>query len=401
MATTPKETLEVLVVGAGPVGMLTALCLSERGVRVAIVDKYRRSALHSYALALHPASLRLLDELGLAEAIVERGERTREIAVYTGGEPVATLDLGRLAGRFPFVLVLPQTLLEGALEKRLAENGVEILWGHSLLAFDDEGDSVTALVAEIPDDDAPDDAEVSTAHARASFVVGADGHDSLVRRLLPAPTREVGNRLTYGLLEFEASMEHRDRMTLIFNDRSTDVLWPLGAERGRWGVQLESGAQEIDAPRLWEIVRERAPWFDPDACTVEWLTAVSFQPRLAKPLGRGRVWLVGDAAHTAGPLGVQSMNVGLREGHDLARRLSGILREGDSSKLLRYYHDDRNREWKVLLGMHDRMRYLPDAPEWARKLAGRLVSSLPASGRDLNILLEQMGLRVHWLRRKN
>jgi 2-polyprenyl-6-methoxyphenol hydroxylase-like FAD-dependent oxidoreductase len=398
------QDTEVLVLGAGPVGMFSALWLSERGVRVTIVDKYQRLALHSYALALHPLTLRMLDELGLAESLVERGNPLKRIVVHENETRVAEIELSALGGSFPMVLVLPQLLLEGALEKRLEQNGVQILWGHQLLTFDDEQDAVTALIGRMPSDGDPSDPNepptVSTSRIRASFLIAADGCDSLGRRTLGVECRNVGSPIHYALLEFQSTLQSPDEMSLVIREESTDVLWPIGADRGRWSVQLQDPSRASDVAGLKELIGRRAPWLGTDFGTIEWLTSVSFQRSLAERFGRGRVWLAGDAAHFTSPIGVQSMNVGLHEAYDLARRMADILQNSASLELLRYYNEERSREWKMLLGLKNQLRTRPDTPAWAHRLALRLVPSLPASGRDLNALLEQVGLRLHWLRRK-
>jgi len=395
------DTTEALVVGAGPVGLITALGLSERGVDVRIVDCYQRSALHSYGLALHAGSLRLLDEYGLTDTLDEHGQRLERIDVHVGNTHRATIDLTAVGGPFPYVLVIAQATLEAALEKRLSENGVEVLWRHPLLVFDDTGDSVDALIAEPIDEESTDrELTVSTSRLQASYLVGADGYDSLIRRLLSVPHEAVGPPLTYGLVEFESSTEDPGRACLSFGEQWNDVLWPLGADRARWGVQATDDSIFRDGSRLLDTVRQRASWFDTDACRVDWVSRVRFQPRLTTRFGRGRVWLAGDSAHLTAPAGVQSMNVGLREGYDLARRLAAILREARPPRLLHYYHEERQREWKMLLGVHDRLQTLAQAPDWSRDLGQRLVRALPASGHDLNSLLEQVGLRLNWLRGK-
>ena len=148
-------------------------------------------------------------------------------------------------------------------------------------------------------------------------------------------------------------------------------------------------------------MRKRSPWFGESFGAIEWVTGVRFEPRIAERFGRGPVWLVGDAARFTSPIGVQSMNVGFREVHDLARRIAGILREGRPPKLLDYYNEERQREWKMMLGIKDRLHADDGLPAWARAAAPRLVQSLPASGHDLNLLLEQVGLRLYWLRRRD
>lgn len=399
--TNVEKKAEVLVVGAGPVGLFSALCLAERGVDVRIVDKYWRTALHSYALALHPASLRLLDELGVAQGLIGRGHRVERVGIYHNQTRVGDLDLSALDGRFPFVLVLPQTWLEAALEERLESKGVSVLWNHPAMSFDVERKKVTALISHLDDvtlgypESRTERVEVNTMRIGASFLVGADGYHSTTRRLLGVDYRDLGVSVTYGLLEFQPVKQLSPEVPLVFHGGSSNVMWPIGADRGRWSVQIEPGFQElINLGSLRNLIRSRAPWFDMTPGKVFWSTTVTFERRLAQRFGRDRVWLAGDAAHLTGPEGVQNMNVGLREAHDLARRLTGILRNGSSLELLEAYDAERQREWRVLLGLDGAPEARSGAPEWAKDLAGRLLPCVPASGEDLACLLGQIGLKL-------
>jgi 2-polyprenyl-6-methoxyphenol hydroxylase-like FAD-dependent oxidoreductase len=395
----PIEHTDVLVLGGGPVGLFAALRLSENGVRVRIVDMYRRTALQSYALALHPQSLRLLDDVSLAQAVLDHGRAVERIGVYDHARRLATIDVSPVGGPHPFIVVLPQSVLESALERRLNDNGVRVEWGRQALAFDDGADGVMTLVASVPDAEVEAPEDLETARITSEFLIGADGYHSLTRRLLGVEQDSAGEA-ALGLLEFEAPIEDPGEMRLVLGPASSGVFWPLGPGRGRWSMQLDDPADCREADDLKRLVQARAPWFGDAFGTVAWFTTLSYERRLARRFGCGRVWLAGDAARFTSPLGVQSMNVGLREAHDLARRMAEILSGKGSPKLLDYYNEERQREWKMLLGVQDRVRRARDAPEWTGPLAARLVSTLPASGRDLNVLLEQVGLRLDWLRRK-
>ena len=395
------EEVEVLVAGAGPVGLLCALALASRGVGVRVVDPHHRAALHSYALALHPQTLRLLDGWGLATPLVEHGQVVRRLAVHHRSECVATLELSAVGRDFPYVLVVPQVVLEGLLERRLSEHGTVVERGKQLLAFDAVADGVRCLIGQVDQRAGVAEPDVVTTRVRTSFLVAADGYESLARRLLGIGFVHVGRSRVYRLVEFEAALEFPEQMHLLFGETTTDVLWPLGPERGRFGLELEAGAPEVEDLAATKLaIRARAPWFTGDFGSIEWHTALRIEPRLVERFGRGRVWLVGDAAHFTTPVGVQSMNVGLCEAVDLARRIADVLRGASGEQLLLYYNEDRAREWKMLLGLQDRLRTTPHTPSWARELGARLVAALPATGRDLNALLAQVGLRLYWLRRR-
>lgn len=395
-----RRELDVLVQGAGPVGMFAALCLSERGLRVRVVDKYARTALHSYALALHPQSLRLFDSLGLGATLDAHGYPIEQIRLHHAAGS-ATIDLSAIGGDFSHVLAVPQRVLEGVLEARLADNGVDVEWNRQVLMFDDGPEGISALVARNADEwpeDPGQAAKEPTERIEATFLFGADGCDSLTRKLLGIEQTDAGPAVRLGLVEFEKRLDSPRRMEIVLGDETTDALWPLARECGRWSVQLDEVAAEDDTEHVKRLIAARAPWFGSDFGRVNWATSVRFEQFMAQRFGRGPVWLIGDAARFTSPIGVQSMNVGFRESHDLARRVAAVLRERKSPRLLDYYNEERQREWKMMLGIKDRLRLDGEAPEWARNAASRLVRSIPASGHDLNLLLQQIGLRLYWLR---
>src|SRR5437870_12908186 len=111
-----KDQTEVLVVGAGPVGLLTAILLAERDIQVQIIDSEERTAARSYACALHPATFRMLDHLGLGAAVLEHGRRITKFAFYDGESRRAEINLSEFGGD---CLVMPQNVLEDILEQRL------------------------------------------------------------------------------------------------------------------------------------------------------------------------------------------------------------------------------------------------------------------------------------------
>src|SRR5512134_589408 len=135
---------QVLVIGAGPVGQFVALSLAQRGLKVDVLDEQWRGSVHSYALALHPLSLSLLDECGAADELIRAGERIDRVAFYRGRDRVGEVDFSRLDGPFPFVLVVPQSSLEQALEQQLRQSKVRVWWNHQALSIEQDGARVVA-----------------------------------------------------------------------------------------------------------------------------------------------------------------------------------------------------------------------------------------------------------------
>jgi len=247
---------------------------------------------------------------------------------------------------------------------------------------------------------------------RPEFLIGADGHHSLVRRALEIDFPQVGPTQDFAVFEFWSEADSGGELRVVFNERDTNVLWPLPGGRYRWSFELpdfrpaddrivrgrvfvglgSSRFPVLEAARLHELIAERAPWFEGGIDDIAWRMAVRFEKRLAASFGRDRVWLAGDAGHMTGPVAAQSMNVGIREAFDLAETLAGILRDGAGEEGLARYGDARLAEWRALLGVEDSLTPGNGADAWVRSRIGRILPCLPASGRDLEELAGQLGL---------
>jgi 2-polyprenyl-6-methoxyphenol hydroxylase-like FAD-dependent oxidoreductase len=412
------DRTEVLVVGAGPVGMFTALQLAGSGIAVQLIDQESRTAGRSYACALHPRTLQLLDGAGLAREAIQRGQRIDTVAFYEGASRRAEVKLSQLPGEFPFVLVLAQSSLEDLLEKKLQERGVKVHWNHRLadLAMRDgaavAGIEEMALTGKgyiVPDFEL----EVKrTVSARADFVVGADGQNSAVRQRLGIASEETGEPERFTVYELETEADLPPEMRIVLHEQTVSVLWPLAEKKCRWSFQWSQADAPADFPQkdrnrftvaespgekdsrhqVQQLLRARAPWFQAGIRNVGWGADIQFAHRLARPLGRERAWLAGDAAHQTGPVGMQSMNLGMREGADLAVKLKRILREKGSPALLEDYNLQYRAEWEQLLGWNGGPQAGAATGAWVRERCGKALSCLPASGKELGLLLRQLGL---------
>ncbi len=414
-----KKQTDVLVAGAGPVGLFTAMAMAERGIDVELIDAQWRTAGRSYALGLHSSSLDLFDQLGLADDLIADGFRVDTVAFYRGVERLGELRLGELERKYPFVLVLPQNRLEHALEESLKQRKVKVRWSHRLARLTEEHGQVAAEVERLSRDSSGYalsstgtvvDKSFTT---RAHLVVGADGHRSAVRRLLDVDFEPFGEPQLFAVFEFTIAGEPYHEVRVVLDDDTVSVLWPLRDGRCRWSFQLP-GAVEDGIPRIksrfsvqvgeqpYPFVREenleifiaeRAPWFAGRAEKIRWSLAVQFESRLAETFGRGRTWLVGDSTHVTGPAGIQSMNLGLTEARELADLAASVV-SGDAAPDALADYGTRHREsWLDLLGRR-RLEAVAGAPDWARQAADRLVPLIPAAGADLEALLGQVGLEL-------
>ena len=390
---------EVLVVGAGPVGLAAALFLQRYGARVEIVDAHQRTTQHSYALAIHPRTLRILDEAGLSDGLIGAGRKLTKIAYYDGRERRAEIDYSALPSKHPYLLVVRQSLLERAVEEALSRAKLKVLWGHRLQSLDMDGTTLRAEVAKLD--------QVATGYpiarsewvvvrsemVRPGYVIGADGYDSAVRRMAGIEMAEHGGAQIFSVYEIEATGELPAEVRVILDPDLTSVYWPLEQGRCRWGFQIRDAAEHAASlERLEQLIAARAPWWMAQPAQIYWSTLAVFDRRLARSFGKGGVWLAGDAAHQAAPVAVQSMNWGLVEARELASRMSRIQRWDGAPSLLEEFATQTHEAWQWLLGAGRTVRALPGADEWVRQTAARILACIPASGDDLEPLLEQIGL---------
>jgi 2-polyprenyl-6-methoxyphenol hydroxylase-like FAD-dependent oxidoreductase len=415
-----RPEIEAVIVGAGPAGLYSAISLAERGVPLRIYDEEWQTASRSYALALHPSTLTLLDEMDLADRVITHGVRIDRVAFYEGAERVGELDLAKLRLGHPFALVLPQSALEDVLEERLKASGASVTWNHRLCGLTQRDDQIFARIGRLApgahslDRRASEWVVEESVQIHPRFLLGADGHRSAVRDLLQIAYDAAGPEERYLVFEFDCDWHPDSEVRIVLDEDTASVLWPLPGGRVRWsfGLSEDEGTArrrrkkriearpaggafpEPTAQLLAELLEERAPWFEGRPGELHWSTTVPFTPHLAESFGREHVWLVGDSAHQTGPIGVQSMNAAFREARDLVTRLEAVLLDRSDLGTLSEWEAIHRKEWHRLLGREGGPDVGPDAPDWVRRNAPRLVSCLPGSGDDLSRLGEALGLGI-------
>ena len=424
---------EVLIVGAGPVGLFGALSLAKQGIGVQIVDTGVWAATHSYALALHPQTLHLLHEFGLMQDVLESAYPVRRVAFYDGQNQRAQIEVG---DGNSCLAVLRQDVLETLLEKSLHDLGVEVDWRHEVSSLEGYPDHVAATIERYEQESRgyvvahTEWVVAASKDAQFPLVIGADGYKSRVRRAAKIDFPEVGPPQYFAVFEFQSNFDLQNEMRVVFKDDTTNVLWPLPNGYCRWSFQMpdytdpdvermkefyrQSGMghfpskrpkdrrmtretevpKVLDAAHLRVFIAERAPWFVGSVDDLTWRTVVRFEKRLAGTFGQGRMWLAGDAAHLTGPVGVQSMNIGLSEVHDLAARVARLLRSQGSLESLESYSSRWLTEWRTLQCLGGGLKPQADTDPWVKEHADRLLSCLPAHGVELGKLAGQLKLGV-------
>lgn len=314
---------QVLIIGAGPVGLTLANELTRRNIRCQIVDRATGPAEHSRALIVHCRTQEFLEQAGLRERVAARAIEVHGMRFNRAHRDLATIPFN--LGRFP-ALSIPQQLTEDALRSALAEQGVRVEWGAELTSLVQEGGNVVAMVDGKP--------------RTATYAVGCDGAHSAVRHLLDVPFE--GDSLPEILWMADAVL-HWD----VPPGYVRQFLHPLGLlsaipmPAGIWRLAtLSSDPSGTPTHAFFEDAVTRCGGRVPDRMEIVWMSTFRVNCRLAAQYRRDHVFLAGDAAHIHSPIGGQGMNVGMQDAFSLAPKLAATF-SGANNRILDSYEAER------------------------------------------------------------
>ncbi|ADI09986.1 oxygenase [Streptomyces bingchenggensis BCW-1] len=331
---------QVLVVGAGPVGLTMAHELARHGVRVRLVDSAPGPATTSRALATHARTLETYDQMGVADELVSRGQRVEHFTLHQNGRRLIRLDTdySRLPTRFPFTLMVDQVITEEVLRRAAARHGVEVEWGVRLTGFEDLGTAVRARLCH------PDG---RVAEARTGWLVGCDGGHSTVRKKLGLPLLGDSSE-TWLIADAEVDCDlPRDSIHWMRTPAGTVMMVPF-PEPGKWrlldttDVEYDGGeAQDAAVARRFAAKIRAGTGRPARVATPTWVSVFSIQQRMVPRMGAGRVFVAGDAAHVHSPASGQGMNTGVQDAVNLAWKLAAVIRGEAGPRLLESYGAER------------------------------------------------------------
>jgi 2-polyprenyl-6-methoxyphenol hydroxylase-like FAD-dependent oxidoreductase len=356
----------VLIVGAGPTGLVLALWLTHLKVPVRLIDRAPEPGTTSRALAVQARTLELYDQIHLARTVVDRGHRVQAVSFWAAGKRRASApfgDLGAGLSPFSFALIYPQDEHERLLIDRLAELGVAVERGCELASFEESGGGVRALVKR------PDGAAESV---EAAYIAGCDGAHSAVRTTLGVGFGGGTYDHLFYVADVQAAGAVIDGNIHVALD-TTDFL-AVFARRPAGAVRLV-GTVHDDAARAsteqisWEDVSKRVMgWLPIQVERVNWFSTYRVHHRVAEHFRRGRAFLLGDAAHIHSPVGGQGMNTGIGDAVNLAWKLAAVLQGRAPESILDSYEPERIAFARRLVKTTDRAFSLVTSPSWSARV---------------------------------
>src|ERR1700730_15302197 len=290
---------DVLIIGAGPTGLVLALWLTRLGVRVRIVDEPGEHGTASRAVAVQARTLELYSQVGLADAVVERGRKAVAANLWVSGKKVAHAvfgDMGAGLSPFPYALLFPQDEHERLLIDRRADAGIEVERRTELLGFEDANGRVRARL-KLPDG-APEACE-------AAYIAGCDGAHSTVREALGIGFPGGTYAHLFYVADVEASGAAMNGEVHVGLD-TTDFLaiFPLQGEgRARLIGTVREEAEHQHENLSWTDVSKRViEWMRIDVERMHWFSTYRVHHRVADRFRKGRAFVLGDPAHHHRPV---------------------------------------------------------------------------------------------------
>src|SRR3954452_1285557 len=329
---------DVLIIGAGPTGLVLALWLTKLGVNVRIVDKTSEPGTTSRALAVQARTLELYRQLGLTEEVIAQGHKVPAVNLWVRGRRTARIpfeNVGSNLTAYPFLHIFPQDQHERLLIARLQALGVTVERRTELIRFAENPDGVTAYLR------GPDGAEH---RCEARYIAGCDGARSVVRDTIATGFPGGTYRQLFYVADVQAAGPAINGELHIDLDEADFLgVFPLaGQGRARLiGTVRDERAEHPDTLAFHDVSTWAIEKLKVKVGTVNWFSTYHVHHRVTLHFRKGRALLLGDAAHIHSPAGGQGMNTGIGDAINLAWKLAAVLKQQAPEELLDSYEAER------------------------------------------------------------
>jgi 2-polyprenyl-6-methoxyphenol hydroxylase-like FAD-dependent oxidoreductase len=357
-----EQHTKVLIVGAGPSGLMMAAQLLRYGIQPLIIDDKQGPTTHSNALAVQPRSLEIYRQMGVIDKVISNGKQTKGLSFNQDGKQIADpsfVHIGDGLTAFPYILLYQQSKNERTLLDYLTLNCCPVYWNTSLITLQQKADGADVILKN-------DEGEYSL---KCDWVVGADGAHSTVRKQSQIPFNGDTYPSFFYLadLKLDTTFLTGDRVQLYLGEHDLAGFFPMPEDdcyriignlpkefNGREDVAVE----EV-LPYMNELTKSTIKVVENN-----WFTTYKLHHRMADKFRSQRCFLIGDAAHIHSPVGGQGMNTGLQDAYNLAWKLAGVVNGQLRDNVLDSYAAERMPVAKALLSTTDRAFMLIMSTSW-------------------------------------
>lgn len=365
MLITERHT-KVLIVGAGPSGLMMAAQLLRYGIQPIIIDNKQGPTNHSNALAVQARSLEIYRQMGVIDKIITNGKPTKGLTFYQDGKQEASFPLSNVGeGQtpFPYILLYQQSKNERLLLDYLTQNCCPVYWNASLISLQQKVGKAEAKIKN-------DDGEHTL---KCDWVIGADGAHSTVRKQLQIQFKgdTYSNSFYLADLKLDNAFLIGDYIQLFLGKNDLAGFFPMpekdcyriiGNLPPEFGEREDIEVEEI-LPYLSRLTGSTVKIVEN-----QWFTTYKLHHRMAGKFRVQRCFLIGDAAHIHSPVGGQGMNTGLQDAYNLAWKLAGVINGNTRSNILDTYANERMPVAKDLLNSTDKVFNVVMSTNWFIRL---------------------------------
>jgi 2-polyprenyl-6-methoxyphenol hydroxylase-like FAD-dependent oxidoreductase len=394
------STTDVLVVGAGPTGLLLTAELARHGVSCRLIDRNEGPIRLSRAIGIHARTMEIFEQIGLIDDLLAVGLRCDGFSQYARGSRIFHVEFAGVETPYPFVVCLQQDRTEDLLERHLTRtSGMVPERRTELTGLSQDADGATATLRHA-------DGQEETVRAR--WVVGCDGAHSTVRHTVGLPFEGSAYPTVFALADVKAEWPYpHDEVMVFHHPEGLTAVFPL-PEPGRYRLVCDvtgsapPGSEsaghgplssKLPPPTLEDVQRilDRRVAGKVVLSEPHWLAHFGIHCRQVPRYREGRVFLAGDAAHIHSPIGGQGMNTGLQDAHNLAWKLALASRGLAMESLLDSYSEERHAVGKLVLQNTDRgTKMLTASNPFARLFRGIVLRLVPRIGSVRSALLRTM-----------
>jgi 2-polyprenyl-6-methoxyphenol hydroxylase-like FAD-dependent oxidoreductase len=365
MAITEQHT-KVLIVGAGPSGLMMAAQLLRYDIQPIIIDNKQGPTSHSNAVGVQARSLEIYRQLGIISRVIPNGKPTGGLSFNQGGREMASLsftDVGKGLTPFPYLLLYQQSKNERALLDNLTQNCCPVYWNTSLISLQQEPGSVTAQIKSNGEE----------YQLKCDWVIGADGAHSTIRKQLQIPFKGDTYPSFFYLADLKLATDFligdyiqlyldKDDLAGFFPLPEKDCYRIIGSLPDKFEQREETTADDI-LPYLSDLTKSTVKIEEN-----HWFTTYKLHHRMAERFREQRCFLIGDAAHIHSPVGGQGMNTGLQDAYNLAWKLAGVINGQIKEGILDSYAGERMPVARTLLNTTDKAFNIVMSKSWVTRI---------------------------------